>query len=559
MKIMRTYIRAALTLEQLKDQFAKDIPDEVLEGLIRIDPTANPAQNRPGKYTPWIVKQYNKGNISEQDVLDSNCQSITDALDDFKTRGRRYAHTDLQQYKTVDEFLEDSRRVGNEGLTDKEKAKALKKAAHRASDGAKEFVTSDGDWEMWIPLTHAGDISLARDGGPKAEWCTAYEDPSAKWWKHYTSMGPLYVFLNKANPYEKYQWHLETKQFCDIKDHNFGQEGFHAFLAQHPNFADYFKVEVINGMTLIAGVITGVDVDTVDVVIPDNAKAISNGVRFPREMERISYPDWWEKLSGPALSSYTKLRFIHFPTSLKEIPASFCAECRSLKAVELPPQLIQINKYAFKNCSSLVDITLPNTLEVIDEQAFSKCSLLTELNIPDSVVNIKDGAFDEIDFDYFRFPASMEHVPARMFAGAVIGELDLDNVTSIGESAFYLAEVDSIEGLEQVTYFGQRAFKRSTIGDFDLNPNAIICRHAFEDCVDMVGSVTLGPDMLLGDPDDKGDPNTTDIFAGCSNLTVIWNRPDAPYVFSNIARLICPKNCTQLIAANEGTIDITTR
>lgn len=548
MKVLRTYISAAVSMEKLKEQFAEGVPEDVFEELIRIDPTANFDQGRSGKYCPWIFRQYTKGNLTEENFI-----NLHDALDYFKSNARRYEHTDLGQYKTVEEFLADTERVGNTPLTEKEKAKARKKAAHNAGDAAKKYLLSDGTWELWTPLTYEGSISLARTGGHKATWCTAY-DGNDSWYKRYTTgsnAGKLYIFLDTSNPDEKYQLHLESKQFCDIDDRNLGMDGFYKFVAKHPEFADYFKVETINGMTLTAGTVMGIPDDLKEVIIPDSAKSISNGIRYPSDMTRIVYPDSWAELSGPSLSSCRNLQFIHFPKDLLVIPRNVANGCTALQTIEMSPDLVEISAGAFKGCSSLENVTLPDTLEILGEQAFAGCTRLSDIQLPESITNIKDGAFDDIEFESFRFPSSMTRVPDRMFAGAAIMDLDFNKVTTVGAYAFYLADLDEIVGLENITEFQACAFRSALLMDLDLNPNATLHKHAFADCSDLGGTVTLGPGITFAPGKDDEEGVFTDVFKGCKNLTVIWERPDAPYKFTGIRKLICPKSCKLLIEAND--------
>lgn len=547
MKVLRTYISAAVSMEKLKEQFAEGVPEDVFEELIRVDPTANFDQGRSGKYCPWIFRQYTKGNLTEDDF-----QNLKDALDYFKNNARRFEHTDLGQYKTVEDFLNDAERVGNTPLTDKEKARARKKAAHNAGDKDKKFLAKDGVWELWTPLTHEGSISLARTGGHKARWCTAYED-SDHYWKYYTTgqqAGTLYIFLNTTNPDEKYQLHLESKSWYDIEDGRLGMENFYKFLADKPVFADYFKVETINGMTLTAGSVMAIPDDLKDVVIPDSAKTVSNGIRYPRDMERIVFPDSWETLSGPSLTSCSNLKFIHFPEALLVIPRNVANGCRSLQTIQLSTELVEIGAGAFKGCSSLTGVELPDTLEIIGEQAFAGCTLLSDIELPESITNIKDGAFDDIEFESFRFPSSMTRVPDRMFAGAAIMDLDFNNVTTVGAYAFYLADLDEVAGLENITEFQSCSFKSALLTELELNPAAILHKHAFAECSELGGTVTLGPDITFAPGKDDEDGNNSDVFKGCKNLTVVWNRPDAPYKFTGIRKLICPKSCTQLLEVN---------
>lgn len=115
---------------------------------------------------------------------------------------------------------------------------AVRKQRRAGKEGAKLLAT-DGEWELWTPETFEASIYLAGEGGKKAYWDTAYEGNGPRYFDYYTEKGPLYIFINKNNPEEKYQYHEETNSFYDFKDH---RADFDSFICEHPAFADYFGV-----------------------------------------------------------------------------------------------------------------------------------------------------------------------------------------------------------------------------------------------------------------------------------------------------------------------------
>ena len=108
-----------------------------------------------------------------------------------------------------------------------------------SSDGDKEFIVETPEWEVWKPLTWEGSIELARVGGSKARWATAYEG-NDHYWNAYTKRGPLYIFINKNDPSQKRQLHIETNSWYDENDRSLGMPAFDKFCEESPEVAEYF-------------------------------------------------------------------------------------------------------------------------------------------------------------------------------------------------------------------------------------------------------------------------------------------------------------------------------
>lgn len=335
---MFKYIQSAVSIENLRNQFAEGMSVRTFIELVNIDPTANLQQDKGGKYCPWIFRQYNAGNLGPE-----NYANLKDALSDFARSSAKYQYSDLGRYKTVEEFLQDSERVGNMPLTEKEKAKQLKKSAHKADDADKKFIASSGDWELWTPLTYEGSISLARTGGEKASWCTAYEGRDG-YYVEYSSQGPLYIFLNTKNPGEKYQVHFQSHQFCDIDDRNLGMSEFYKFIGDKPEFQEAFGIYSINNEIFIRN----------NVVFATKA--------YIKEADLTQSPIRIDGVGG----------------------GSFSGD-KTLTKVILPDTVTKIGGFAFWKCASLETINIPDSVQEIEEYAFGKCRKLS----PESKASIE--------------------------------------------------------------------------------------------------------------------------------------------------------------------------
>lgn len=167
-------------------------------------------------------------------------------------------------------------------------------------------------------------------------------------------------------------------------------------------------------------------------------------------------------------------------------------DCEFLTEISLPDGLVEIGDGAFYDCIKLTEITLPETVTTIGSDAFSGCTALSEITIPESVTEIRSYAFDSTEgmtafhvaqenpnytaidgvlFDKdmttllrypeakadasYTVPDSCRSIADWAFIGArSLEEIDLANVQTIGEDAFYycvgLKSVEIPEGIEEL-------------------------------------------------------------------------------------------------------------
>ena len=500
---MKKYVRAAVSIANLKEQLAKDMDETTFHQLIDLDPSADYDKNRGGKYCPWIFRQYNKGNLPETQYT-----NLKDALGFFLQNYKKYPKSDLGQYKTVDDFLTDTEAVGNRELTDKEKAKLLKKQAHHASDADKKFCVEDGTWEVWTPLTYPGSISLARVGGTKASWCTAYEGDDY-YYNRYTRQGPLYIFINTADYNQKYQLHFESNSWYDINDSSRGMDRFYQFCDEHPAIKEYFNIESVNGMLYRQDKFLGFD---------DNAKEISIPADF--DVTNLRY-----KYNLP-----NGVETVYFPDGPTSLPEGVLANKPNLTTVRLPETLRQIPSRCFTGSSALTTVYVPDSVKYIGTSVFFNC--------------------DDLVAEGIRIPSSMPKIPNELFKGIPLDSVDLNGITKIGAGAFRGSTIKNID-LTGVTNIGAGAFRScNDLTSVEFNADGVkVGSHAFADS-SMGGLITIldGVDLGIG------------VFDNCPNLTIEWDKADEEYEFDNIKLLICSeKSCPKLIAANKGYVPIETR
>jgi len=426
-------LNAAVSIDNLKTQFANNLTEDEFNAIISLDVTTNLDKGIGGKYCPWLFRLYQK-----KDFNLNQASSIRDAIDYFERNKRRFEKKDIGQYKTMSEFLQTVDTVADTPLSDKELAKQRKKQVHSAGDQDKKLLARDGDFELWTPLTYEGSVSLAQAGGVKARWCTAYNGDDS-YYKSYTAEGPLYIFINTKSPSEKYQSCPAAESwFFNIEDRELGKRELYIFLAQHPAISSVFcklvpelgvsspsELQIVDGCVIVGDTVVSAEQNR-HVVVPEGVTSIGQGAfEDCVELFEVELPDSLTSIGEAAFATCTNLQAISVPEGVTEIGQNAFYRCLSLAEVHLPDSLTEIDISLFSGCESLVSIRLPRQLKGIEEYAFSYCSSLTSISIPESVTSLGDCVF---------------------FACKSLTSISLPgSLTSIGDSAFHhctsLAEV----------------------------------------------------------------------------------------------------------------------
>jgi hypothetical protein len=128
--------------------------------------------------------------------------------------------------------------------------------------------------------------------------------------------------------------------------------------------------------------------------------------------------------------------------------------------VNIPSNVTSIGSWAFAGCSMLVSVDIPNTVTTIGNMAFAQC---TSLRLPSSVTSIGEEAFPCFGFglqlvnNVSNNPrGTVQCIPCANTAHITVP----DNVTSIGEGAFYgCGDVISVSLPNNLTWIGNGAFE----------------------------------------------------------------------------------------------------
>ena len=385
---MKVYIRASRTVEQLETQDGNGLPKPLIKQLIQLDPTSDYDNGKGGKYCPWIIRMHKSGSLKKEDY-----RNLADALEQFAKDFRKYPVQDINQYKSVEDFLNDTHEVGNRELTDKEKKKMLKKQAHSAADEDKKLLVEDGDWQVWTPLTYAGSISLARWGGEKASWCTAYEGNDS-WYRSYTSKSPLYIFINTKNPGEKYQTNFgrgpgDESWFYDIHDREQGKEAFLNFCAAHPKIGKFFEVKSENGVLYRAGVPMQYDPKATTITLSDEVTKMPS-FTIPAACKEFILPDTITDIpAGVFKGSHVETVVAN---NINRIGANAFRDS-AITNIDLST-VHQIGSSAFRGCKNITTLDLNTTDDIsIGSYAFADTPITNITILP--TMSLIMASFDE--------------------------------------------------------------------------------------------------------------------------------------------------------------------
>lgn len=198
-----------------------------------------------------------------------------------------------------------------------------------------------------------------------------------------------------------------------------------------------------------------------------------------------------------AFRGCTSLKNIKLPSSISKVGRRAFGGCTSLPYIELHDTITTIGQYAFDGCTSLsIDLDLPNLITLgygsfyntaikkvvslgnITSVAgsnnrymgtFSTCKSLTEVNLPKTVTSIGSFAFFECtSLKSINFPSSLKSIATSAFYNCTsleIDELNLPNLETLGQNAFYGVKIKKISNLGKITALPGATSTSQNFGD----------------------------------------------------------------------------------------------
>ena len=174
-----------------------------------------------GKFLPWVAKMYSKDEFEYTDLGLVNIY-----LENFSKNSNKLEKKDLNKYTSFDELTN--------ALENIKDVKGSREKKRNAKSNA-EKIYEDNKWIIIIPHTKEAAIQY----GKGTKWCTAGINDNM--FDFYNEEGPLYIIINKQNPSEKYQFHLESDQYMDTQDNEIDIK---SFLEENPGIYKFLKPKV---------------------------------------------------------------------------------------------------------------------------------------------------------------------------------------------------------------------------------------------------------------------------------------------------------------------------
>jgi hypothetical protein len=212
--------RSYRELQQLQQA---DVDERYLDDILNRLESADPTKNK--EYTQALANLYSKGGLKMEDVN----STLSDYLVKFhKLKNKKMIpspRNDFMGYTNIGDFYSvvDEYPDVQAGQQDRGDAKEVYK---------------DADLRIIKPA----DQTAACYYGQGTRWCTAAQNNNM--FNTYAKKGELYIIIptKPAHTGEKYQFHFETKQFMDEKDH---RANLSELRQRYPQLADIFAKQAM--------------------------------------------------------------------------------------------------------------------------------------------------------------------------------------------------------------------------------------------------------------------------------------------------------------------------
>ena len=257
-------------IAEIAKQFPK-VPEEKLRELIALDPTYKGGEQL-GKYGQWIIRLFynNIKNIERMKQYKEFLKQNPDGINP-KT-GQPIAKPELlpdvsraEDYEKIPNLLKQYDLYKNKikkPITDfktipelyqaieeftKQDVPADKRALERyyvfkdcEKKGLKK-IYEDNKWMIGIPTTLESSVPF----GNFTNWCTT--SAHGQYYRHYLERygGQYFILLNKQNG-DLYQFHFESEQFMDEKDHKIDMYNFTKDNRKIAEFLNEYKQKLLN-------------------------------------------------------------------------------------------------------------------------------------------------------------------------------------------------------------------------------------------------------------------------------------------------------------------------
>lgn len=237
-----------------------------------------------------------------------------------------------------------------------------------------------------------------------------------------------------------------------------------------------------------------------------NAKNCQDGsFMVGNNIQNIIFGDSVEIIPSYFFEDRTQLTTIKLPESVKKIGNSAFQGCTNLDSITIGKSVTEIGTDAFKSCSNLKTLTINSPQ--IAEKTYTQNDNLSKLfgyqikkvTLGNDVTSIGDWAFFDCALNSVVFGEKISSIGQHAFSSTSIGAIVLPNsVVSIGTSAFASSGLYSIKLSDNLQTIGDYAFSSTKI-DSIIIPKSVtsLASSAFMGCTNLK-TVTINSNAIVG-------------------------------------------------------------
>lgn len=218
------------------------------------------------------------------------------------------------------------------------------------------------------------------------------------------------------------------------------------------------------------------------ITLPKNIKTIPSSMLCDcSSLKQITIPESVIKIESDAFR-YSGLVSLTIPDNVSVIPKGMCHGCSGLESISLPSGIRSIEEKAFFLCESLkhfkIDgsgneymLNFPEGITSIGTDAFGYCDLMNSIHIPSTLTDIRPRALNATGINSItvsqnnpkyetrdNFQGIVEKAEDKLILGSRNAVIVPESITKIGDYAYYMFPIESIDLHEYISYIGDYAF-----------------------------------------------------------------------------------------------------
>ena len=238
----------------------------------------------------------------------------------------------------------------------------------------------------------------------------------------------------------------------EMTDYEFGSSPWNSYLSEITAIVIEYGVTSIGERAFSYSAVK-------NVTIPGSVKTIGERAFCEcRSLETVIISDGVPSIGNYAFSGST-VKNVTIPGSVKTIGAYAFADCHKLESIIIPDGVTSIGKFAFSK-SGMKNVIIPGCVKTIGEYAFFCCESLESVIISDGVTTMESYAFSGSSVKNVAIPGSVKTIGNYAFytCNSLESVIISDGVTSIGAYAFQSSGVKNVTIPGTVETIGGSAF-----------------------------------------------------------------------------------------------------